>query len=320
MHRTPSSRRGALFALVVTALLAAFLPAAASAQASAATAGIYLRDNLADTGAEPGSGGIWSSPDITVCAGGPCAADVPVTPTLTYSVWVNVHNNDQVAHTGKLRLYYTKAGGNAQWTADWTEFGNVTATIPPGGQQLMVPWTVPNDWKHYCLLARWVEDPADPMAFAEGLSTETNTRNNNNIAWHNVVTATHPANVDVRMDWMIGNPLPRDVRAGLVVAPVGEPFIGQGRVVVDLGQALTERWRAAGGQAVGLRQVGTTQFQVVDAKQARFTGLVLKAGERLPVGLVVNGTRDANGKPFTVFQTDEQGVDRGGVEYRLTFR
>lgn len=324
MHSTSSRRRGGLFALVVLALMATFLTAVPGAQGAAAPhGGIYLRDNFGDSGAEPGSGSIWSSPDIVVCPvipGTQCGADVPVTPTQTYNVWVTLNNTDQVPHTGNLRLYYTKAGGNQTWPSGWQDFSTISVTIPPGTHSVVVPWTVPNEWRHYCLLARWTDDPADPMTFAEGLSTETNTRNNNNIIWHNVVTATNPADTDVRYEWMIGNPFPRDARAGLAVAPVREAFVGPGRIIVDLGPTLFERWRASGGQLAGLRQVGQTQFQVVDPKLARFTGILLKPGERLPVLLVFNGTREASGKPVNVFQLDEQGVDRGGVEYRLTFR
>ncbi|NUT45986.1 MAG: hypothetical protein HOV94_01525 [Saccharothrix sp.] len=322
MHSTSSRRRGALFAAIVLALMASILTTLPGAQAvTAPHAGVQMQDNPSDTGAEPGAGNIWHSPSIVVCpAGIMCSTDVPVTPTVTYDVRVTANNTDQVGHTGTMRVYHTKAGGDVSWPGGWVEFDSAAITLTPGSHTLVFQWTVPNEWRHYCLLARWDDDPADPMTIAEGLSTETNTRNNNNIVWHNVETSVNPSNVDVKHTWMIGNPLRADARLGLAIAPEGEPFVGPGRIVVDLGPTLFERWRAGGGQLTGLRQIGTTQFQVVDSKLARFTGLLLKAGERLPIGIVFNGTPEANGKPVNVFQTDAQGVDRGGVQYRLTFR
>ncbi|MFD7656525.1 hypothetical protein ACFV4N_21350 [Actinosynnema sp. NPDC059797] len=320
MHNTSPRRRGALFALIVAALAAAFLTGPSGARAVPVTPDVFMRDNLSDSGAEPGSGDIWSSPDIVVC-GTPakCAADVSITPGQTYYVFVTAYKNGQGDVPGVLHLYHTRAGGNASWPSGWQEIGWYGTTITAATHTFMFQWTVPNDWRHYCLLARW-ESAADPMTFTEGVSTEDNTRRNNNIAWHNVVTASAVANVDFPVDFMIGNPFPATAQVGLGIAPAGEPFVGPGRVVVDLGATLFERWRAGGGQAVGVRQVGTTRFQVVDPKLARFTGLQLRGGERLPLQVIFTGTAEANGKPVNVFQTDAEGVDRGGVQYRLTFR
>ncbi|MFT7835991.1 hypothetical protein Q5530_07550 [Saccharothrix sp. BKS2] len=320
MHSTSSRRRGALFALLVATLAAAFLTGPPGAQALPAPNGVYMRDNPGDDGTEPGVGNIWMSPDIVICAGTSlCSADVAITPTNTYYVFVTMRKNGTAAIPGTLRLYHTKAGGNVSWPSGWQQFGAVTTTVSASTTTVMIPWTVPNEWRHYCLLARW-ESGWDPMTYLEGTDTEDNTRKNNNIAWHNAVTASSTANVPVPADFMIGNAVTRDVRAGLAITPAAEPFVGPGSIVVDLGATLTERWRAGGGQAVGVRQVGTTRFQVVDPKLARFTGLLLRAGERLPIGLTFNGTQEAGGKPVNVVQTDEQGVDRGGVQYRLTFR
>ncbi|GAA1303972.1 hypothetical protein [Saccharothrix xinjiangensis] len=320
MHSTSSRRRGALLALLVATLAAAFLTGPSGAQAAPVTPDVFMRDNPGDTGAEPGAGDIWQSPDIVICATpSKCLADVVITPGQTYYIFVTAYKNGQGDVPGVLRLYHTKAGGNVSWPSGWQEIGAHGTTITASTHTFMFQWTVPSDWRHYCLLARW-ESTADPMTFAEGPSTEDNTRSNNNIVWHNVVTAGTTANGNVLADFMVGNPFGGAAQVGLAVTPAGEPFVGPGRVVVDLGATLFERWRAGGGQAVGVRQVGTTQFQVVDPKLARFSGLQLRGGERLPVQLVFTGAAEASGKPVNVFQTDAQGVDRGGVQYRLTFR
>ncbi|MEV4316832.1 hypothetical protein [Actinocrispum sp. NPDC049592] len=310
------------FAAVLTAGLVAGVPAANAI----GNPDVKMRDNSSDTGAEPSSGPVWSSPDIRVCdTPSYCAADVEVTPGLTYYVFVTLNNTGERETSGRLHLYYTEAGGNATWPTDWVAINTPVAdtVLAPGvNPPIMIPWTLPGDWVHFCLLARWVSK-TDPMP-VEGPSTVTNTSASNNIVWHNVVThGPFDPGDHFKAPFMIANPGRKPDRACLLVEPSGErPFIGPGTMLVDIGPALFERWKAAGGQAKGFKQVGETQFQAVDPRRSLLCGITLNPKDRFALIFDFAGTKDAAGNAFVVnaIQTNAQGEDQGGVEYRLSFK
>jgi hypothetical protein len=52
-----------------------------------------------------------------------------------------------------------------------------------------------------------------------------------------------------------------------------DPFLRHGKVTVDLGTDLTQRWLQAGGKGRGFQRVGETQFVVTDPNGAAFEGL-----------------------------------------------
>jgi hypothetical protein len=88
-------------------------------------------------------------------------------------------------------------------------------------------------------------------------------------------------------------------------------------VTIDLGQELTARWRAAGQKGTGVKQVGETQFQIVEPKFARFDGLALKAEERIEIGVTFATDVEAGPAVQQVRQIDDQGEDLGGAEFRI---
>ncbi|WP_035305037.1 vWA domain-containing protein [Actinokineospora inagensis] len=279
---------------------------------------VFIRDHTADTGVEPhGLNPIWTSPDIAVCpTTTPCAGTNPVVGSTSY-IHVRLNNpgpNASGTATGNLILYYTAQGGAAIWPTDWHLINTaVNVVVPAGTTNVVVPWNGVPGPGHFCLLARWVS-ATDPMTFAEGANTLTNTRNNNNIAWRNVDTVRVVPGKPTTSPFTLGNPNPRALTNLVVTAPQG-PF--NGKIVVDLGQTLTARWKQAGGKAEGVKQVGETRFEIADPKQARFTGLQIDPKERFETQLEF--TANAQGKAVVwVNQTDEKGEDLGGTEFQVS--
>ncbi|RLK53551.1 vWA domain-containing protein [Actinokineospora cianjurensis] len=279
---------------------------------------VFVRDHVADTGVEPhGLNPIWTSPDITVCpTAAPCAGANPVVGSTSY-IHVKLNNpgpNGSGTATGNLKLYYTAQGGAAVWPTHWTHINTaVNVTVPAGTTSVVVPWNGVPGPGHFCLLARW-ESATDPMTFAEGPNTLTNTRNNNNIAWRNVDTVRVVPGKPTTRPFTLGNPNPRALTNLVFTAPEG-PFAG--KVVIDLGQTLTARWKETGQKGEGIRQVGETRFEIADPKQARILGLAIDPKERFETKLEFTPT-DQTRAVLWLNQTDDRGEDLGGVEFRLT--
>ncbi|MFC5290305.1 VWA domain-containing protein [Actinokineospora guangxiensis] len=283
---------------------------------------VFIRDNTADAGVEPlTTGSAYTSPDIRVCTtSAPCAGTNPIAGQTNF-VFVRLNNpgpGGSGTGVGTLKLYYTAQGGGAQWPLHWTQFGAQSGiTVPPGGTTVMIPWhNVPGPG-HFCLLARW-ESATDPMTFAETTATHQNARNNNNIAWRNINSVRAlPGAGTIKRPFTLGNPFREALVTDLVVAAGDRVF--DGRLTIDLGPELTRRWKEAGGKAEGLRQVGETQFDVVDLKAAAFRGLALQGAERQQIELAfTGGDRAAEGQVIRVFQADQRGEDLGGVEFLIT--
>ncbi|ROP41896.1 vWA domain-containing protein [Saccharothrix texasensis] len=162
----------------------------------------YIRDVDTDTGVEPRASA-GNSPAIRLCTTSTLpscpppdavATDVAQTPVFFH---VEVHspgpkgNNAATSH-GVLKLYRSlNEGPGGHWPALWTEIGSKALDVPPNA---ITPTTAVIPWKptigNWTFMARWVAY-SDPMAFAEGPNSETNVKNNNNIAWRRIdVTPT----------------------------------------------------------------------------------------------------------------------------------
>lgn len=310
-------RRRLLAAASIGAALAfaAVLPASATTDSAS---DVYMRDNTSDTGLEPSSPPLFSSPDIRVCnTAVMCATDDTLVAGNDAYVFVTLRNPGpygQGTGHGTLKLYYTNSGTSAVWPSQWTEFASVGLTIS-ATTTIPVHWASVPSYTHFCLLARWVS-AEDPM-FPEGPSTWTNTQNNNNIAWHNVNAVVARLRIPVLRPIVFGNdgPDPDPIISDLVFRQP-KPFVGAGRLLVDLGPDLAARWRATGQKGFGVRQVGETQVEIVSAQEARISGIQFKFGEQVAAQLTFVANQ---GGQFVVdvTQTNTRGVETGGVEYRI---
>jgi hypothetical protein len=161
-------------------------------------ASLLIADGAADTGAEPDttlpldSGNqpiFWESPDIGIGTSATPPAPpftqyesliLPIPPTASAYVYVNVHNTGSTPTTGseRLRVYWASGATTQNWPSSWKEITTApgvpvqTATnqpIAPGASAVItIPWpsaalppTSANT--HYCLLARIETTPTYPF-------------------------------------------------------------------------------------------------------------------------------------------------------------
>lgn len=330
MDRVIRHRRRWLAALVIT--VAGALLSAVPATATPSAVDVWMQDNPSDNASEPSlpwsPPDVWRSPDIWVCQNPSpmCLADE--NPIAGQPAYLYVRLNRLQGATGNvfgtLRTYWTDQGGAAYWdgtaTDDWNDISALFTIVPPGGTIVgPIPWNVPTSPTHFCLLARW-DSGSDPMTFAEGPTTWQNAWQNNNIAWHNVNTVRLRHFGITREPFLVRNPEPRPIRTDLVIAPVGRPFAVDGKVIVNLGPVLAARWRESGQKGVGVVPVGDTQVQVVNPVNARIQGLLVNPREKLQTFVELTaGEKQAGGQfGLQLSQTDSQGRDSGGVEYRIS--
>lgn len=296
-----------LAALVVTLL---FVAPGAGVAGPTLNGDVYIRDNEADIGVEPNlsTSTFWDSPDI-----------VPVLLFGSASVTVRLRDNGTDPITGDLQLYYTEQGTAAKWGVDWKPINVVAGiAVPPGGRTVSVPWAKVPDPGHFCLLARWASGQ-DPMTFPEPIlgNTYRNVQNNNNLAWKNFDIV--PLKLRLWTWWQvrIRNPEPDPRPYDLVLAQPDRPFTATGRLFLDLGPTLAERWKQAGQPGVGVRPVDTTQVEITDPRRAVIQGLWLDPDDQLDVNLgfwAGDGTATGVPYPVSVIQTDKEGRNVGGLE------
>ncbi len=174
----------------------------------------------------------------------------------------------------------------------------VPALQPGEAVVLEIPWYPPDpadfasfgDPGHFCMLARIETSTTAPfgMTFAEGADVSTNTRNNNNIAWKNITVVDDFAGALRLTSILIRNVFTVPVATGLRFLDVGgdnDPsFFDFGRIYVELGQELYDRWVEGGAAGQGIERVGGTRLQIL-SPDAFIQGIPLGPGETFPVGV-----------------------------------
>ncbi len=282
---------------------------------------VYTRDYVGDAGAQP-SLGVSQSPDISLCptATTYCAPGSFVPPPgITAYFHVRLNNAGPYgAGTGRgtLKLYRTSFGAAALWQSHWTQIGTSVRTVPAGVTTAVIPWFVTaGTW---CFLTRWVS-ATDPMGSPETTATVTNAKNNNNIAWRNIHIEGITGGIKHPVKFQLGNDAVGRAETNLVIAPIGKPFIGQGKITVDLGPELAARWRENGARGVGVKLVGESEVEIYDAREARIEGLVLEDGERVETVFTFTGSEPSD-EPYVIhaYQTDKDNEYSGGGEFHLT--
>ena len=221
----------------------------------------YIRDLPADVGHEPDPvpGNMWTSPEIwnsldTNPGGGHENPEFGQT-NFVFVRLINAGPNQTPANiSGRIHLYYAHASTGLDWDSDWTEFG----TIPVNN---LAAWNSIEDYApfnppgtgHYCIVARFVSDQ-DPMTFAEGVSINTNTRNNNNIAWRNMNIVNDVMLPEGVSNEVIVRNISREFdRLHLGVIDFSkETFLQFGNITLFLEDELLERWFEGGAKSEGI--------------------------------------------------------------------
>lgn len=334
-------RSAGLKVVVVAGLVGSLFSTTSSAGAVAPDLGptaatdVYIRDYVGDTGVEPHSNAVWTSPDIKVCPTQvECATSQnPEVGSMNY-IFVKLNNPGPYgsgADIGNLDVYRSSPGGGTGWSPslDWTSIGGVLglSVAASGVTTAVIPWPDVPGPGHFCLLARW-ESADDPMSYTEGPDTVLNTQRNNNIAWRNVDSVDlFAGNVEDR-PYALGNPGSKQITTDLAFTDVRGGFLtAGGKLTVDLGPELYARWREGGGRATGVKQVGEYAFEISDFRQARFSGVILSPRTRPELKLRFSlgadyrkGSHVIRVNQFAPLGENTRLVDVGGVEYQVTIR
>ncbi len=262
--------------------------------------------------------------------------------------YVMIDNLGQLASPpATVKVYWSKSATNMEWPTHWVTSidgsgrlqGNLIGSvaipsIPPGENYVAeLPWTPPNpalfgETQTTCSFLARIESPGDPMAFAEGPSTETNTRANNNIAWHNEVMVSAP-------EMLVGDPghakhvIVRNASAGAATVSLGlhvpvdeqgsNPIISSGSVLLRPDAALYLLWQAGG--SLGTNVIDNFDGTIsVTAEDAELAGITLEPGEQhlLDVEFSYYGPGLANDMPF-MYDIVQNGGLTGGIGFELHF-
>ncbi|HEX6084997.1 MAG TPA: tyrosinase family protein [Thermoanaerobaculia bacterium] len=182
----------------------------------------------------------------------------------------------------------------------------VVPVLNPGqAVVLQIPWYPPNpadfscgaDAGHFCLLARIESGPAPlfGMSTLETSDLPANVRNNRDIAWKNI-TVEEFSGVFKMMSPLVRNVFPQRTFTTLRIAEApgrGTTFREAGRVTVDLGPTLFQRWVEGGSRGRGVQPVNRrrsvrsdaaagTLLQVTSA-DATLENIRLEPGEVFPL-------------------------------------
>ena len=157
-------------------------PAAKAIIHDAALPRVWLKDNAGDTGAEPSTGYPWESPDIWT---------VPAILNQNATVDLHIHVNNATGSPVQnvtVNAYYTDPRITLEFPNPASiAIGSTTVNVPPGGKDIVMPWTTPtgtNSWgeRHWCVGVVVKQDDDMPLT--------TIVNRSSNIACHNFNTTT----------------------------------------------------------------------------------------------------------------------------------
>ncbi|HEY0738406.1 MAG TPA: S8 family peptidase [Herpetosiphonaceae bacterium] len=290
---------------------------------------VWVKDKSVDQGREPDPAtaamNMWESPDIWNRINNTAGSHQNPEFGQTNYMWTRLRNRGHIAGSGVVRFYIANASSGLAWPTNWTQIGavSVPSIAPNAIMDVRVPWNPPSTG-HYCVLVRW-ESALEPMTYGETSDVNYNTRYNNNIAWRNMNI------VNLKLNWRdwirfeVRNPL-KELRPTTLVfreprEQLQDPFLRHGKVTVDLGTELTQRWLQAGGKGRGFQRVGETQFMVTDPNGAAFEGLNLEPDQAFPVQIGIESNEvSTSGKPYLIEAVQfSEGIDEavGGVTYEV---
>jgi hypothetical protein len=232
------------------------------------------------------------------------------------------------AHNVPVRVYYANASTGLAWPTNWTLIDTgVVTSLPPGNDtEIVVPWNPPGTG-HFCLLSR-IDTGQDPMTFVEVASVNTNTKNNNNIAWKNtnvvdLIPGFTDGSLEVDVEFIFRNHFDTDGDFFLVFQEPREqldnPFLKRGEIVVTLPQELVDLMNETGTVPTGFTQIDDVTYAVADSQRAEIS-VRLAAKQEFTIGMTFRDTAKGNAEGqiqylYDVVQEDKAHIPVGGVNY-----
>lgn len=285
---------------------------------------LMVKDSYDDSGMEPNtvSQYMWISENIWVISSGNLTVNHqnPIYYPNNYPnvVRVKVKNNSCVISSGneQLNVYWAKASTGLSWPNPWNggivysptnaSMGNSIGVqnipiLQPGQEvTLNFPWIVPNpadygnvDQWHFCLLARIVSSN-DPMTFTETWDINSNTRNNNNIAWKNVTVVSppnpivNPTPIPTENEIMtgtvaVGNPFNEHHTFFLELVKedleTGKPIYDEAEVSIKMDQILYDAWTRGGKEAQLLDETANERKKIIKGNNVIIDNLAFNPNE-----------------------------------------
>ena len=222
-----------------------------------------------------------------------------------------------------VTLYYAAASTGLTWPASWTLIGDAPVLPLASGECFVtsVLWQPPGPG-HYCLLARIISAD-DPMTVVETGDVNSNTRNNNNIAWRNVNVVDRLPHPFGKFTANVKNIAATAKPLKLMLTADQNYFVTGGEAYVDLGPLFT-RWQGAGLQGLNVAPVGGTLIRLTGSP-AVIENVPFAANEEQTIHFIT-GAAQPMSVPGTshVYNLDlvqlVDGVRVGGISYAATMR
>lgn len=134
----------------------------------------------------------------------------------------------------------------------------------------------------FCFLSRIIT-PDDPMTFPEGSNAATNTRNNNNIAYHNatVINLNETDSEGSLVAGNIGNPNTINTDIEFFTNTVDDDNLWlDAEVRIQLDQVLWDLWQSSGALSTSIRVLDPTRRQIIAlANHSSLDGIEMEAEE-----------------------------------------
>lgn len=184
----------------------------------------------------------------------------------------------------------------------------IPALMPGQAVVIQVPWYPPNpdnfasfgaDKGHFCLLARIETSATAPfgMDTPETTDVNANTKNNNKIVWKNVTVVDDISGPMMMKSAMLRNIFKEAVPVGIRFAETQTAtgsLLKQGRLFINLGPQLLERWRQSGGGGRGIRATGdekTGRIEIL-SPDASIRNIKMNPNEMFSVGVELVLSKD----------------------------
>jgi hypothetical protein len=171
----------------------------------------------------------------------------------------------------------------------------VVPILQPGeAVVIQVPWYPANpadfgcfgDPGHMCLLGRIETSTTAPfgMTFPEIVNVNTNTKNNNNIAWKNVTVVDNFPGASLAASILVRNIFPQTVTTQIRLARPnqGPTFLDYGNIFVDMKPELFARWTEGNRAGTGFEVVGPTTIRITNP-QTVLANIRLEPQESFPI-------------------------------------